>query len=891
MSRETEQLIAAVLESDEDFDTKEVSGDVTLDFLKRYGFQKSKLEPYMWGKRHGDLAVYINDFGDRRFEISFYNKEQGVWKIVSKENVDEAGLVQTLKELGEVPVKESMEDEDFDSKEVYATNYVDDIVRYIDQGILTVDGSIKRFSNHYVHQRTTTFNLTEDWYWGDQVPYEEQQEIELRIGKLLNELEKEIQESLPDWNTKIYRELEQAYEWSVSEEVVAENIEANNYTFDEDGKRDEGDLLYSQLNDAAKQKAREWWVESSLRHGDTYYAEPVVAEWKWLLTSKGFGDVEINWSGFWSQGDGASFTAGSFDLKKFRSFPDPLEFPEQEREQFNESMEGGPRIRGEYWIMDGDVVFADGDIGDMNHEGYARDSAARRVLDAFGADSDEEFIDEQTFSESVIEALNDDGVPANESNWAAVAREYLRKNEDAKMLEACFDCVYGRTEKNLTPDARSVAVQYFGWIWCRGNSFSIWTYDHAKILAAVNGVIDSEDETGDQDWSEVAININIASTGRRVYATVAELQSGRTPGRDPTWPVNESEDDSDFKDILGEPPPAETFTVVSSHGELTVNVEQGQVIKASPHTPGDEDGENLLNIKRFDVDEWRKHWHEELKPNSSLDILDLGYWNRNGTYEPPVEDFRKECLFYGQEGNPVQEAEDEEAQDAKDVYNLNRIPIKNIENRAEYEEYQARVREFFENEGIENLSSEGEPYFSWSHCDCCHRPLGGDRYKATGFNRATQEIQEYQICTDCMYYAEYGQLDDMTMMNIDKNNPIGESDEEDFKDVHGTPPPEPVFTATSSWGTLTVRTDDGVVVAVQLKDPPPAGPEEAGIGLDEIVKFDLGEWRRRYPNRSLKDGDYVDSLDLGFWTRDDHYEPPDEGYREIRQEMGMDDED
>ena len=39
-------------------------------------------------------------------------------------------------------------------------------------------------------------------------------------------------------------------------------------------------------------------------------------------------------------------------------------------------------IKGEYWIEDGYVQFADGDIGDRNHEGYAIDAIFGQYGDA-----------------------------------------------------------------------------------------------------------------------------------------------------------------------------------------------------------------------------------------------------------------------------------------------------------------------------------------------------------------------------------------------------------------------------------------------------------------------------------------------------------------------------
>ena len=75
-------------------------------------------------------------------------------------------------------------------------------------------------------------------------------------------------------------------------------------------------------------------------------------------------------------------------------------------------------------------------------------------------------------------------------------------------------------------------------------------------------------------------------------------------------------------------------------------------------------------------------------------------------------------------------------------------------------------------EGINNLSTidwEAENYFSWKNCDVCGRPLGGDRIDCNGYNPITKEVQgPYSVCMDCHYYAEYGQLDDMTMQEMEE---------------------------------------------------------------------------------------------------------------------------
>lgn len=78
--------------------------------------------------------------------------------------------------------------------------------------------------------------------------------------------------------------------------------------------------------------------------------------------------------------------------------------------------------------------------------------------------------------------------------------------------------------------------------------------------------------------------------------------------------------------------------VNSSHGTIDI-FPNGQVVSFTANDPKDEDAKNLARIVRFDVEEWKQHWNQDL-PKGWMDILDLGYWLDNGKYEPPVQDWR-----------------------------------------------------------------------------------------------------------------------------------------------------------------------------------------------------------------------------------------------------------
>ena len=97
-----------------------------------------------------------------------------------------------------------------------------------------------------------------------------------------------------------------------------------------------------------------------------------------------------------------------------------------------------------------------------------------------------------------------------------------------------------------------------------------------------------------------------------------------------------------------------------------------------------------------------------------------------------------------------------------------------------YAEYQKRVAAFIAREQITFLSTscqeldqlgnedapEREPWFSWSPCECCGSHLGGNREYLYARD-ASDEIVQFTICEDCVYYVNYGQLDDTTMLEIE----------------------------------------------------------------------------------------------------------------------------
>lgn len=79
---------------------------------------------------------------------------------------------------------------------------------------------------------------------------------------------------------------------------------------------------YSELADAAKAKARDWFTADNDNDG---WGGFLIEEWRdEILPALGFEDAEISYSGFYSQGDGASFVCSVDIVKYCEAFKVPL---------------------------------------------------------------------------------------------------------------------------------------------------------------------------------------------------------------------------------------------------------------------------------------------------------------------------------------------------------------------------------------------------------------------------------------------------------------------------------------------------------------------------------------------------------------------------------------
>lgn len=154
-------------------------------------------------------------------------------------------------------------------------------------------------------------------------------------------------------------------------------------------------------------------------------------------------------------------------------------------------------MSGEYWLEDGTSMFADGDIGDMNHEGYAIDRAMRNVIDAAGGEyytfAEDEFVDWDGF----VAKLEEDNDMSKDGMSDDKLKELGIDPEE-------FSIASGNG------DARSYAVEKYGWTRVADNNVQTGSLTKSDMTALADGLADAMGGmVGDDDASIERQSFNI----------------------------------------------------------------------------------------------------------------------------------------------------------------------------------------------------------------------------------------------------------------------------------------------------------------------------------------------------------------------------------------------
>jgi hypothetical protein len=196
-------------------------------------------------------------------------------------------------------------------------------------------------------------------------------------------------------------------------------------------------------------------------------------------------------------------------------------------------------IRGEYWIQDGHVEFADGDIGDLNHEAIAMNYVAGQHLDSlinlaeeldintakFSAYSEYPAQDMEQLLAIVIDMMEDMEDPGNPAmpkyrSRQQVEMELMRQlgidNETLQVLRGIGD-------------ARLHVMKYEGWVAVRGNNLEFYGMDAGKLKKVSDGLSDILGQELEQEGisdENLEFSLYDHKTHRSTNLDLDEIRSG-----------------------------------------------------------------------------------------------------------------------------------------------------------------------------------------------------------------------------------------------------------------------------------------------------------------------------------------------------------------------------
>ena len=177
-------------------------------------------------------------------------------------------------------------------------------------------------------------------------------------------------------------------------------------------------------------------------------------------------------------------------------------------------------IKGEYWITDtGEIEYADGDIGDYNHEMLVIQTVRYILLNAINADTDfnTEFLDKDTFITAIINETETD--EAKKENIEEILTKKLEELNQTNIISHIPIAL----EKG---DARYFAMQQLGWCWIKNNSATVWQINKESLNLIKNGISEILTDENDENIEEFNITISSAKTNRSYNINWIELETG-----------------------------------------------------------------------------------------------------------------------------------------------------------------------------------------------------------------------------------------------------------------------------------------------------------------------------------------------------------------------------
>lgn len=199
-----------------------------------------------------------------------------------------------------------------------------------------------------------------------------------------------------------------------------------------------------------------------------------------------------------------------------------------------------PALRGEWWFYDGQAIFADGDVGDMDHTGHVLEylyaefyEALRQAKHPAVAEIVDILPKEYNDAPMLRGLLND---------WADMAykaKQITEKQCDDSntFIQRAIGWPKHKWQALFSDDAdpRYWAVRYLDWVRCKTDIIEVWAITRKALRTIADG-IDIADETIDQ---KSTFTIEERSTGKLYHNVPLFVIASEKPAAVRGYPVTQ----------------------------------------------------------------------------------------------------------------------------------------------------------------------------------------------------------------------------------------------------------------------------------------------------------------------------------------------------------------
>lgn len=192
--------------------------------------------------------------------------------------------------------------------------------------------------------------------------------------------------------------------------------------------------------------------------------------------------------------------------------------------------------RGEYWIVDGTAIFADGDVGDTNHEGYVILHAQNLLYEGENWETGK-----REMAREIWEVVEGNTTLLAEATTYGITERTCEKDAEEVICEfgektgvltgekwELFTIANGNYS-NANMDLRDYAMKNWGWKAVRGNSIQTWHLTSSDMRSIANGLYDIVGEVGGEEEEEEEFSIEIMSNHKYFSGIPMKVIESRNP--------------------------------------------------------------------------------------------------------------------------------------------------------------------------------------------------------------------------------------------------------------------------------------------------------------------------------------------------------------------------